>query len=148
MFLQNLAFQGSDAATAGGAFAALAGLIIAFMIVFIIIAILGYIYMSFAFMAIAKKAKYPTPGIAWIPWVGPLIITSSTAKMHWWPILLIIGCFIPVVGPLFGLALGVFSIIWFWKTCEAINYPGWYALLMLIPIVNIVMLGVIAWSKK
>ena len=60
----------------------------------------------------------------------------------------IAGTSIPFIGPLFSIALCVFIIIWFWKIFEKIGKPGWWAILLLIPIVNLVMLGITAWSKK
>lgn len=142
IFLQSAAFNPDTISS--GAFAALVG---AFLVAFIIYAVVMYIYSSFAFMAIARKAKYPSPGIAWIPAVGPALIASKTAKMHWWPILLLIGALIPFIGGIFGLAFTVFFIIWLWKTFEVIGKPGWWAILMIIPIVNIIILGIAAWSK-
>lgn len=136
-----------DPYTATGILAA----IMAFLVIFLILGLAIYIYISFAFMAIGKKVKYPTPGIAWIPFIGPALITSKTAKMHWWPILLLIGIFVPLVNSLFLLVFGIFFVIWLWKTYEVIKKPGWWAILMIIPVVNIVgliLLGVAAWSKK
>jgi len=107
-----------------------------------------YVYTSFVYMAIAKKAKFKPEGIAWIPYIGPLIITSQTAKMPWWPILFVLGFGIPFVGWYFEIALMVFSTIWLWKTFEKIKITNWFALLCLIPVVNLVILGIAAWSKK
>lgn len=132
-----------NSAMAGG----LVALIMGMLVVFLIISVLVWIYMSFAFMAIAKKAKYSMPGLAWIPVVGPLIVTSNIAKMHWWPILLLIGFWIPFVGPLLSLVVFVFSIIWLWKTFEVIKKPEWWAILYIIPVVNLVIIGIAAWSK-
>ena len=128
--------------------ASLAALIITFLVVAIIITVAVYVYTSFAYRSIAKKVKYRTPNIAWIPIVGPALIKSKTAKMNWWPILLLIGVGIPFIGWACKLAFIVFSTIWLWKTFEKMRYPGWWALLCLIPIVNLVLLGIAAWSKK
>ncbi len=128
----------------GGILALIAGMILFFTILMIGL----YIYLSLAFSAIGKKAKLNTPGLAWIPGVGPLIIAFQTAKMHWWPWLLIIGTFIPVVGFLFNIAFTVFAIIWMWKMFETVEKPGWWAILFLIPIVGLIMVGIAAWSKK
>ena len=128
----------------GGIWAA----IMAMIVVFIFIAIGLWVYLSFAFMAIAKKAKLKSPGLAWIPGVGPLIIAYQTSKMSWWPWLLLIGYLIPFVSSLFGLAFAVFAVIWQWKMFEKIKYPGWWAILCLIPVVNLVLYGIAAWSKK
>lgn len=128
----------------GGILALLAGAIIATVIASIVL----YVYMSFAFMAISKKAKQKNPGLAWIPGVGPRIIAFKASKMHWWPWLLLIGYAIPFIGGVAVLIFYIFAIIWLWKLFEIIKKPGWWAILMLIPVVNLVILGVAAWSKK
>lgn len=154
LFLQTLgdfdALAGDVAAGAvgGATISGLIALIMGALLAIAIISVLVWTYISFAFMAIGKKAKYPTPGIAWIPLVGPALITAKAAKMHWWPILLLIGIIIPIVGGLFALAFAVFSIIWLWKTYEVIGKPGWWAILMIIWPVGLIFLGIAAWSKK
>ncbi len=137
-----------DPALTGGLLAGLLALFAAFLIISLFVVIALYIYISLVFLSIAKKAKYFSPAIAWIPVVGPLIITSSVAKMHWWPILLLLGMWIPFIGGAIMIALTVFSIIWLWKTFEKIKKPGWWAILCIIPIVNLVLIGIAAWSKK
>jgi uncharacterized membrane protein YhaH (DUF805 family) len=117
------------------------------MMFFLVISIELYVYTSFAFMAIARKTKTEPAGIAWIPAVGPALITSKIAEMHWWPILLLIGALVPVIGGLFTLAFTIFFIIWLWKTFEAVDKPGWWAILCLIPVVNLILIGIAAWSK-
>lgn len=116
------------------------------LIISIITGIAVWVYLSFAYTAIGKKAKLKNPELAWIPVVGPLIVTSKAAKMHWWPILLLIGFWIPVLNSILYIVVTVFATIWLWKTFELINKPGWWALLCLIPIVNLVLLGVAAWG--
>ena len=116
--------------------------------VFLVVWLAVYIYLSFAFMAMAKKAKLSTPGLAWIPGVGPIIIAYQASKMHWWPWLLIIGMFIPIIGALFSLAFAVYFIIWLWKLFEKIRRPGWWAILCIIPVVNLVLIGIAAWSDE
>ncbi len=123
--------------------------IVLFLVVFLLI--IGiYIYMSFAFMAIAKKASQSSPGIAWIPGVGPLIIAFRSSKMHWWPWLLMIGFFIPFVNIAADIAFAIFGVIWMWKLFEVVKKPGWWAIFMVIPILNLVYLvfvGIAAWSS-
>lgn len=118
------------------------------MIFFVVLMIAAYIYYGLAYSAIAKKAKLKTPGLAWIPGVGPLIIAFQAAKMPWWPWLLLIGLFIPYISFLFAIAFCVFAIIWHWKMFEKIRRPGWWAILMLVGIVREVLIGIAAWSKK
>ena len=144
IFLETLTMDPNAAALIGGGlFAFIMG-----MLIFVLIASVAlWLYSSFVFMAIAKKAKYASAGLAWIPVIGPLIVTNRISGMHWWPILLIIGVFIPVIGGLFSLALTVFFIIWLYKTFEVIGKPGWLAILMIVPVVNLVILGIVAWGK-
>jgi hypothetical protein len=134
--------------TQGGIGAGLLALIAGMVIFVIILSIALYIYMSFAFMAIGRKAKLKTPEIAWIPGIGPMIIAFQASKMHWWPWLLIIGMFIPFVNFVAGTIFMVFAIIWQWKMFEVINKPGWWAIFFLIPPVLLILYGVAAWSKE
>ncbi len=126
----------------------LAFLLVGLIILLVILIVAIYIYTSLAYMAIARKVKYSPPGIAWIPIVGPLIIIAKTAKMHWWPILLLILIPVPFIGSLAFAAVMVFSILWLWKTYEKMRRPGWWSLFNLIQPVNLVFLGIAAWSKK
>lgn len=136
-----------------------------FMIVAFILAIAGYIYLSLAFMKISQKANLTSPALAWIPGVGPLIQMYRISGMHWWPWLLLAVpliafpvMFIPIIGILASiiyfvaiLTFAVFVIIWMWKTFEAVNKPGWWVLLGLIPgiggLISLILIGVAAWSK-
>lgn len=150
LFLQNLGLDPNVFANLGlssGMIGPIMALIAAFLVIAFIILVGVYIYTSLAFMAIAKKAKYAYPGIVWIPFLGPLIVTNRISKMHWWPLLLLIGFWIPFIGPILSLVVFVFSIIWLWKTFEKIKKPEWWAILYIIPIVNLVIIGIAAWSK-
>lgn len=151
--LGNEAVQaGVAAGVAAGVTGGIIGLILAAMWLFVIIAIGLYIYTSFAFMAIAKKTKYPSPAMAWIPAIGPLIITWKASRMHWWPWLLLIGYFIPVLGLITGIIFLVYTIIWHWKMFELVGRPGWWAIAPVIPIIGgiayLVFIGITAWSKE
>ena len=133
--------------TEGGMAEGLIALIMGMIVIFVIVAIALYIYLSFAFAAIGRKAKLKTPELAWIPLVGPAIIAFQASKMHWWPWLLIIGICIPFVSPVFSLVFSVFVVIWEWRMFEKIKRPGWWALLCLIPVVNLILYGIAAWEK-
>jgi uncharacterized membrane protein YhaH (DUF805 family) len=132
--------------------AALLTFIAGILLLVVMVSIALYVYTSFAYMAIGRKAKLKTPGLAWIPGVGPLILAFQASKMHWWPWLLLIGVFIPFVNFIASIAFTVFAIIWQWKLLEAIRKPGWWILLNFIPILGtiiwLVLLGIAAWSKK
>jgi len=132
---------------AGGA---LGGALVGFFFLALFIAFLMivgvYVYISYVYMLIARKGDYENPGIAWIPFVGPSLISAKLARMDWWPTLLLIGILIPGIGTIAIIAWGVFLIIWTWKMFEGFGRPGWWAIFWLINIVELVFLGIIAWS--
>ena len=121
------------------------------LIPIIIILIALYVYVSLAYMALAKKTGTSPAWLAWIP-VLNLYLLSQMAKMHWWPVLLILATWIPFINIIASVTLGVFGIIWSWKIFERVQKPGWWALTMFIPIaggiVFYVLLGIAAWSKN
>ncbi|MEM1535208.1 MAG: hypothetical protein QW199_00490 [Candidatus Pacearchaeota archaeon] len=147
-------------------------MLVTFLLIILTIAL--YIYISFAFMAIAKKGKYKWPGIAWIPGIGPLLIASQLAKMHWWPLLLFIplvislalfSSFLPLlliisfeatlvlilIAGISYILLCIYSVIWLWKTFKLLGRPGWWAIFYPFPILNLVflvLLGIVAWGKQ
>lgn len=131
-----------------GSEAALLGLLGASLFFIVLIGIIVYVYMGFAYMAIARKAKLSAPGIAWIPSIGPNIIAFRISKMHWWPWILFAGFFIPVISVICSILFTVFTVIWHWKLFEKVGRPGWWAILWLIPIVNLVLVGIAAWGKS
>ena len=147
-------FQYGDLGAANlgtGAIGAIIGVMMAFLLVFLILAVVAYIYMSLALMKIAQRTKTEPAWLAWIP-IGNLYLMSKIAKMHWWPMLLLFGGLIPFVGFIASIAFVVFMYIWMWKICEARGKPGWWALLTLIPVFGIIwyviMFGILAWGKE
>jgi len=151
LFLEQAVFDFNDPAIQGSAAGALigafAGLLIFFIIAILILAIAGYIYTSYAFMVIGRRNKLKSPGLAWIPIVGPGLIASKVAKMHWWPLLLLIGFWIPYLGSVLAIVYTVFFVIWMWKVHEAVKQPGWFGIFQIIPFVNFVFIGIAAWKK-
>jgi hypothetical protein len=133
----------------------------------LIFLILGYVFKSLVLMYTAKKLGTKYPWLAWIP-IADIVLMANMAKMHWWPVLLVLGyalMFIPVIGSILStiasLVLAIYVIIWTWKICEARGKPGWWALIQIgawIPILNFfliipvmiwlaVMWGILAWGK-
>ena len=140
----------SDEALLGGV---LAGVGTALLIVYFLVLIALYVYSALAFSRIATKAgKEDKRWIAWIPGVGPAILSNIISEKHWWPWLLLIGFWIPFLNIALIIAFAVFSIIWMWKTYEAVGRPGWWAIMPIIPIVgwilNLVFIGIAAWGNS
>lgn len=120
--------------------------ILAFGAIAFIFGVAVYIYWSLALMRIAKKIGTEPAWLAWIP-IANLYLMSQMAGMHWWPVLLVVGGFIPIIGVLAAPALMVFTIVWLWKIFEKVGKPNWWAVLCLIPIVNLVLIGIAAWGE-
>ncbi len=126
-------------------------LILILYLVFILAIVGAYIYFSLALMTIAKKTNTKDPWLAWIP-IGNMILLSRIAKMHWWPILLMIPAMISLVIGVIAMTMGaivtgmisvtiyfiviiilsVYSTIWTWKMFKSVNRPGWWSLITII----------------
>jgi hypothetical protein len=50
------------------------------------------------------------------------------------------------VGPVYMLVLGLILIIPFWQLFSKAGYSGWWSLLMVIPLANLIALYVLAFS--
>lgn len=125
--------------------AAIWGIVMASLGIALLIAIPLYIYSAWALMTIAKKTNTANAWLAWIP-IANLYLMTQIAQVPWWTMLVILIAWIPILG---SLALLGVMIWWWWKICEKRNFPGWWSLLItFIPIVNLVMLGIVAWSEK
>ena len=115
------------------------------IILLILFSIAIYIYLGFAFMVIGKKAKLKSPGLAWIPFIGPTIVSFQASKMKSWPWWLLLAVPVFFIMPLTFLftfpaiiLLLVYMVIWDWKMFEAINRPGWWTLMRFIPFAGFV----------
>jgi len=121
----------------------------AFLAVFLVIGVIIYVYMALALSTIAKKLSHPRPWLAWIPYANYSLILMM-GGFHWAWVFLAVASFIPflgvVLGPIASIAILVLCIISFWRIAKARNMPGWTSLLLLIPIVNLVIIGIYAWK--
>jgi hypothetical protein len=115
----------------------------AFAFIAVLAAIALYVYCSWALMTIANKTKTKYAWLAWIP-IANLYLIVTIAKLEWYYMFLMILAFVPAVGGLICMGLMVW---WYWKIAEARKMPGWLGILMIFPIVNLIVLGILAWSK-
>ena len=133
----------SDALAAAGIGGILAGFIVAFFVVFLIGFLAVYIYTALALMAIAKKTKTQNSWMAWIPIANYYLITQMAGLSGLWTLILL-AVLIPNLG---GLVVMGITIWMFWRIAQDIDMPGWTSLLLLIPVLNLVILGIYAWKK-
>lgn len=130
----------TDAAAASG----LMGWIAAMGVFAAIFGIAVYVYMSLALMKIAQRNNTPNAWLAWIP-IGNLYLMTQIAQVPWWTMLVIFLSWIPVIG-----WLGVVGVtVWWWmKISERMGKPNWWGILMIVPIANFIIPGILAWGKE
>ena len=102
-----------------------------------------YIYMALALMTIAKKTDTPNAWLAWIP-LANVYLMVQISKTPWWTIF---GLLLPAIPILGSLALAALMVYWWWKIAEVRNRPGWFGILMIVPIANLIIPGILAWRK-
>ena len=110
--------------------------------VFLVIFLALYVYSALALMTIGKKLKKNPTWLAWVP-IANMFYLPMLAGYDWYYGFLWLLSLIPIAGLLVQLGL---IIWWFWKISEARKKEGWFGILMIIPIVNLVILGILAWS--
>ncbi len=120
----------NDAATAAGV--AFLG---AFMMVFLVIGLALYVYISLALQTIAKKTNTENAWMAWIPIINIILMLNIAKKPIWWIVLFLI--------PLVNIVIAV--IVWM-GIAEARNKPNWWGILMIVPVVSLIVPGYLAWS--
>ena len=122
----------------------LGGLGAAVLTSFLLVALVVYVYVSYSLMTIARKTKTELPWLAWIP-IANLYLVTQIAKVPWWTFLIaLFAGFIP-----FGaIVTAGMSMWWWWQISERMSRPGWLGILFIIPIVNLVVIGILAYGSK
>ena len=115
----------------------------AFFLVFVLIFIAFYVYMALALMTIAKKTNTKNAWLAWIP-IANVYLMLKIAKLSGWWIFAILVAVIPFIG---SLAVAAGMIYVWWRIAIARGKPGWWGILMIVPIANLIIPGLLAWSK-
>ena len=134
-----------------------------FTLFFILILLPFYIYFALVFVKLAKRTGTPNAWLAWIPLLN-LFLIAKIAQFHWWPIIFLIlgyvfgsgllgsGTWLLILGTLFSMVFGIFSLIWIWKIFVRVGRPGWWTLFLFIPglgfFIYLVLLGMAAWGRQ
>jgi Family of unknown function (DUF5684) len=106
------------------------------MKVLIVLAVL-YLYGSLCLYLIARKLEVQAAWTAWIPIAQVWAFLRSAGKSLVWVLLLLV--------PLVNAVVGVY--LWICIT-ENLGKNKWLGLLMMIPIVNFIFLGILAFSAR
>ncbi len=124
-----------------------------------------YLYKAFALYTIAKKLNSKYAFLAWIP-IIQFFVYPILAEERWeWGLIALLPIILPffflpfavvqfvnlflvfliVIG---ALTLIIFRTYWLWKIFEKRNYNGALSLLTIISLLNLIILGVVAWRDK
>ncbi len=113
------------------------------MIFVFVIIIAMYVYMAICLMKIAKKTNTPNGWLAWIPIANFVLMVQIAKKPLWW-LFILLAPFVPVVGPIAMLVVVV--LIWM-AIAERVGKEKWLGILMIVPIANLILPGILAFSK-
>jgi len=105
--------------------------------------IIFYIYLAFVLMTLSKKLKRGSPWFAWVPLLNIYLMVEVAALPIGIFLIILFAGFIPKIGWIISLSFAIF--VW-WKIAEARNKPCWYGLLAAVPIINLLVIGIIAWK--
>lgn len=111
------------------------GLGAAFGATFLFIILALYAFTAICFMKIAEKTNTENGWWAWIPILNILLMLAIARKPMWWILLMLI----PLVN-------FVIIILVFVGICQARGKSGLLTIGMLIPIVNLIVLGYLAFG--
>ncbi len=111
------------------------GFLEAFLGVYLVLAVAGWIFTGLCLMKIAEKTNTPNGWWGFVPILNMVLLIQISGKPIWWILLL----FIP-------LANIVIVVMIFMGVAEARGKPGWWGLLMLVPVVNIAVLAILAFG--
>jgi hypothetical protein len=126
-----------DAGLVAGTFAAIMA---AVLLPAIVIGIGSYVYMGITLSKIGKKLNYEKTWFAWVPILNFVMMLQLADLSPW---LILLGL-VPVVN---GIAMLVLSVITMMNICEKLGKDKLLGLLVLVPIGNLVLLGILAWGK-
>ncbi|MDI6605943.1 MAG: hypothetical protein QME65_02220 [Candidatus Omnitrophota bacterium] len=101
-----------------------------------------YIYTSLCLQFIAKKTDTTLAWLAWIPVANIFLMCKIVSLSYWWISILLLA-FLPYAGAF--VSVGFFGFLWY-KIALARNKPGWVGILAVVPIVNLVVYGYLAFG--
>ncbi len=115
----------------------LAAMLAGFMTVFLFAGAILYLYSALCLFLIAKKLDVPAAWTAWIPIIQVWAFFQSAGKSLAWILLF----FIPIVN--------VIVSVYLWMCiAENLGKNKWLGLLTLVPIANLILPAILAFSKR
>jgi len=149
--LQNTASFGNVADQQAGLAAALGAM--GFVLVLVAIPLLAvWVFAIVSMIKIAQKTNTPNGWLVIIPFVAPFKVAKFADYSYWWGAMSLL----PLLGymlngkimALFQLIVLGFFVYAFMRICERLGFSKWLGLLMIVPLANLVLLGILAFSKN
>ena len=98
--------------------------------------IIVYIWMAVCLQTIARKTGTQDDWLAWIPIANTYLLIKIAGWSGWW----IFALLVPILN--IGLV-----IAWWWLVSEKRGKPGWLGVLMIVPPIDLIVPGVLAFSE-
>lgn len=114
---------------------ALGGLIAGMFGLFLFLGLAAYVFTSLCFMKIAEKTNTENGWWAWIPILNVLLMLNIARKPLWWILLMLI--------PLVNIVIAIIVLV---EICKARGKSPLLVIGMIIPAVNFVVLGYLAFA--
>ncbi|MFA5272356.1 MAG: DUF5684 domain-containing protein [Candidatus Omnitrophota bacterium] len=107
-----------------------------FLLILWVLVLLAYVYGAVCLHKIATKTITKYGWFAWIPVLSTFLMLMIVRRSLWWFLLF----FVPLVN-------FVFLIIIWMEITKMRGKPAWLGLLMILPFVNLILLGYLAFSE-
>jgi hypothetical protein len=101
----------------------------------VVLGVIFYAYGAICFMKIAEKTNTPDGWWAWVPILNVLLMIKIAGKPLWWILLLLV--------PLVNLVIIILIMV---GICEARKKSPALVIGLILPVVNLVVLGYLAFS--
>ncbi len=122
----------------------------AFFLLILLSMLIFHIFRAIALMTIAKKTNTPNGWLAFIPGAHLYTMTSLARVSSAFTLIpaaaFLIYLLVPYGLILMSLIMHAWTVFIYWKICEARGKPVWWSIFTFIPIVNLVFIGMLAWS--
>lgn len=105
-------------------------------LIWFVFAVAVYVYFAFCLQTIANKTNNQNGWMGWVPILNIYLMCQIAGRPGWWVILILL---IPIINI-------ILSIIVWMDVAKARNKPGWLGILMIIPFINFIIPGYIAFA--
>jgi hypothetical protein len=120
------------------------------VILVLVLLVVLYLYFALCLFLIARRLAISNAWIAFAPVVNLLILIRSAGKPQWWMAIMVVLMLLtvmPVFGILFSLMFDVLFVYLWMCVTNNLGKNKWLGLLMIVPVVNIIYPGCLAFVK-